>query len=98
MCAYIHPHAGLLPWAALWHCVFGIWMHTHFIVEMGDGVTGQGGNTTLSIDGASSTFSIASAVMGRGYSASDLWSRITSPNGIPLLACTAVLVIWLASR
>ncbi|GFH06995.1 uncharacterized protein HaLaN_01726 [Haematococcus lacustris] len=111
----------LLPYAALVHCVFGLWMHTYFTPTSSDilpnDVDARFSSTTLSPPPPASSSaapsppsppeqvaSVTSLLMSYSGStasslaASALIRRMTQANGLALLACTGVLVLWLLAR
>lgn len=78
--------AGLLPWLAVAHCAFGLWMHTHFKV-----LTASQANA---LSGAlRSTNSMLSDLALVPWSST--WERITQPNGLALLLLFVALSVWL---
>ncbi|KAL6752998.1 hypothetical protein V8C86DRAFT_2738175 [Haematococcus lacustris] len=112
---------ALLPYAALVHCVFGLWMHTYFTPTSSDilpnDVDARFSSTTLSPPPPASSSaapsppsppeqvaSVTSLLMSYSGStasslvASALIRRMTQANGLALLACTGVLVLWLLAR
>lgn len=81
-----------MPWAALAHCCFGLWMHTYFRTETQQLLTawipGLAGNSTLPADSRSDLGALT---------ASALWARVSQTNGLPLLilVVTGVVVLIL---
>ncbi|GIM10369.1 hypothetical protein Vretimale_14115 [Volvox reticuliferus] len=84
---------ALLPWMAVAHCAFGLWMHTYFRVvvpENGNGIEGVS-HLTTAVNSAALTSSSNLSVLQR----SSVWHRITQPNGLSLLLVMVGLVLWL---
>lgn len=108
----IDVRAELLPYAALVHCAFGIWQHTYFKVEgstiIGDQLSSLSNTITNSLTGSNGTSTtpysgdsfVVDAVMTTAESlhSTAFVSRITQPNGIPLLVCLVLLVAWVLFR
>ena len=83
------PHtADLLPWALIAHCAFGLWMHTYFKVESTDIIS-----QSLQA-GASGLQSSVQAVVTQVQD-SQIWKRITQPNGVALLLLFVALTFWM---
>jgi hypothetical protein len=80
-----------MPWAVLAHCLFGLWMHTHFKV-LGDDST----SSLLGSIGDSSSSSTSS--QDKKLSTSLILERISAANGIALLVCAIIIVLWLIFR
>ncbi|GFR43532.1 hypothetical protein Agub_g4628 [Astrephomene gubernaculifera] len=82
---------ALLPWLAVAHCAFGLWMHTHFSVVTTDDVSQLG---AAAVRATSARLSSASADLS-ALQSSELWRRITQPNGLALLLLVVALPLWL---
>ncbi|KAG2430235.1 hypothetical protein HXX76_010333 [Chlamydomonas incerta] len=91
---------GLLPWMAVAHCAFGLWMHTYFRVVPPADATGAlvGGGDVASFSAAvRATNARLSGANGdlNALQSSGTWQRITQPNGLALLLLFVLLSLWL---
>eukprot|EP00198_Chlamydomonas_reinhardtii_P006097 XP_001695433.1 predicted protein [Chlamydomonas reinhardtii] len=91
---------GLLPWMAVAHCAFGLWMHTYFQVVAPADATGAlvGGGDVASLSAAvRATNARLSGANGdlNALQSSGTWQRITQPNGLALLLLFVLLSLWL---
>ncbi|GLI61617.1 hypothetical protein VaNZ11_004035 [Volvox africanus] len=85
---------ALLPWMAVAHCAFGLWMHTYFRVVVPGNSNGieEVSHLTEAVNNAALKSSSSNlSVLQR----SSVWHRITQPNGLSLLCVMAGLVLWL---
>ncbi|KXZ44892.1 hypothetical protein GPECTOR_61g845 [Gonium pectorale] len=85
---------GLLPWLAVAHLAFGLWMHTYFKVvppEDGSDVSQLG---VAAVRATNARLSAASQDLS-ALQRSSVWRRITQPNGLAQLLLFAALTLWL---
>ncbi|KAG2447732.1 hypothetical protein HYH02_007192 [Chlamydomonas schloesseri] len=90
---------GLLPWMAVAHCAFGLWMHTYFRVVAPADATGAlvGGDMASLSAAVRATNARLSGANGdlNALQSSGTWQRITQPNGLALLLLFVLLSLWL---
>ncbi|PNH10237.1 hypothetical protein TSOC_003037 [Tetrabaena socialis] len=83
---------GLLPWLAVAHCAFGLWMHTYFKVVSPEG--SDVGQINAAVRSTNARLSATSGDLS-ALQRSSVWQRITQANGLALLLLFAVLMLWL---
>lgn len=79
----------MLEWAALAHCAFGVWMHTHYPTSQADYINSGFGAAQSSSQNTGVTNIIAM------LQESTIVSRISQQNGLPLLSLFFIIVFWM---
>mmetsp|Transcript_8781 Transcript_8781/g.23606 ORF Transcript_8781/g.23606 Transcript_8781/m.23606 type:complete len:1501 (+) Transcript_8781:117-4619(+) len=86
----------LLPWAVFFHCLFGLWQHTYFMLDNVDNET-----TAIFIElgkGDADDARDAGDFFGEFIDGRGVVSRISQHNGFGLLLCAFIMFLWLLFR